>query len=112
MSNVDDTTVYMLTTVDNPYNPFTQWDLWYSFDENQKGYCSCEYLDRVSATSDGFSEAENQRELNRAIDWIVKNDPSNRYCKVTADTFDSVIKERKANIKEFASDNKKEEVDV
>jgi len=98
------TTVYMLTTVDNPYNPFTQWDLWYNFDE-KSGHCSCGYLARVSTLSDGFTEAESQRELNRAIDWIVKNDPSNLYRKVSADSFDSVIKEGKANAEEFAETN-------
>ena len=105
MSQEEDTKVYMLTTVDNPYNPFTQWDLWYNFDENQKGYCSCGYLDRVSSTSDGFTDEENRRELNRAIDWIVKNDPSNLYRKVSIDSFDSVIKEGKANAEEFAETN-------
>lgn len=101
MSETENTTVYMLTTVDNPYNPFTQWDLWYNFDKNQ-GYDSCGYLDRVSATSDGFSEVENQRELNRAIDWIVKNDPFNMYRKVSVDSADSVIKEGRANQEEFS----------
>lgn len=101
MSETESATVYMLTTVDNPYNPFTQWDLWYNFDKNQ-GYDSCGYLDRVSSTSDGFSEVENQRELNRAIDWIVNNDPFNMYRKVSADSFDSVIKEGNQNKEEFS----------
>lgn len=107
MSEIEDSKMYMLTTVDNPYNPFTQWDLWYNFDE-QKGYCSCGYLDRVSDTSDGFSDEETQRELNRAIEWIVKNDPSNKYRKVTIDSFDSVIKEGNNNREsydEFKDDN-------
>ncbi len=93
---MEEQTIYMLTTVDNPYNPFTQWDLWYNFDE-QTGHCSCGYLDRVSATSDGFTEAETIRELNRAIDWIVKNDPLNIYRKVTRNNFDEVMKESKKN---------------
>lgn len=96
---------YMLTTVDNPYNPFTQWDLWYNFD-TQTGYDSCSYLDRVSTTSEGFTEAETDRELNRAIDWIVKNDPFNRYRKVTRDSFDEIMKETKANVEEFNDDSK------
>ena len=91
---------YMLTTVDNPYNPFTQWDLWYNFDE-KKGYCSCGYLDRVSATSDGFTDVENTRELNRAIDWIVKNDPLHIYRKVSEDSFDEIMRESNANKEEF-----------
>ena len=32
-----------LTTTDNPYDPFTQYDAWYRFDEG-KGYHSCAYL--------------------------------------------------------------------
>ena len=100
---MDKPTVYMLTTVDNPYNPFTQWDLWYNFDE-QTGHCSCGYLDRVSATSDGFTETETIRELNRAIDWIVNNDPTNIYRKVTAENFDQVMKESKQMLEEVNSD--------
>lgn len=100
---MDKPTVYMLTTIDNPYNPFTQWDLWYNFDE-KSGHCSCGYLDRVSATSDGFTEVENIRELNRAIDWIVKNDPTNLYRKVSEDNFESVIEEGKKNKEEFSSE--------
>ena len=98
---------YMLTTVDNPYNPFTQWDMWYAFD-TQMGYNSCEYLDRVSTTSDGFTEAENDRELNRAINWIVNNDPFNVYRKVTKENFDSIMKETQNNIEEFSNESKKD----
>lgn len=98
----DEVKEYMLTTVDNPYNPFTQWDLWYWFDQHNR-YFSCEYLDRVSTTSESFTEAEVQRELNRAIDWIVKNDPFNRYRKVSRDSFDAVAKESKENIDKYES---------
>ena len=98
---------YMLTTVDNPYNPITQWDMWYAFD-TQMGYNSCEYLDRVSTTSDGFTEAENDRELNRAINWIVNNDPFNVYRKVTKENFDSIMKETQNNIEEFSNESKKD----
>ena len=91
---------YMLTTVDNPYNPFTQWDLWYNFDQHAKHY-SCEYLDRVSTISEGFTEAESTRELNRAMDWIVKNDPLNIYRKVTKDDFDKIISEGARNKEEY-----------
>ncbi len=94
-------TEYMLTTIDNPYNPFTQWDQWYNFDE-QSGYFSCEYLDRVSDTSDGFTSDEVKRELNRAIDWIVKNDPFNIYRKVSKDNFDQIMSESKRNVEELS----------
>lgn len=58
-----------LTTVDNPYNPFTQYEAWYRFDEG-KGYHSCSYLARIARTSDQLSDAENEQELERAIDDI------------------------------------------
>ena len=63
-----------LTTTDNPYDPFTQYDAWYRFDEG-KGYHSCAYLARIARTSDQLSDAENEQELERAIDDIIKYDP-------------------------------------
>ena len=42
----------MITTIDNPYNPFTQFDEWYAFDEG-KGYCTSGYLARISGPIPG-----------------------------------------------------------
>lgn len=75
----------MLTTFDNPFNPFEQFDSWYNFDQ-EKGYCSCSFLARVARTSDQFSDEENDHEIERAIDEIVKYDPLNIYKKVTLQT--------------------------
>lgn len=44
----------MLTTDDNPFDPFTQWDQWYAYDESHH-YGSCEYLARVAKTSPDLS---------------------------------------------------------
>lgn len=71
----------MLTTFDNPYDPFTQFPLWFLFDM-QKGYNSCAYLGRIAKTSDQFSQEENEREVELAIDEIIKNDAFNLYHKV------------------------------
>lgn len=73
-----------LTTIDNPYDPFTQFDAWYRFDED-KGYHSCAYLARVARTSDQLSPAENAQEIERAIDDIVRYNPLNIYKKVKSD---------------------------
>lgn len=70
-----------LTTVDNPYDPFNQFDQWYNFDTN-KGYNSCSYLDRIARTSDQLSDEENEQEIERAIDEIIKYDFMNIYKKV------------------------------
>lgn len=73
-----------LTTVDNPYNPLKDFDSWYRFDMD-KGYNSCAYLDRIARTSDAFSDEENKREIERAIDEIIKYDFLNLYRKVKVD---------------------------
>lgn len=60
----------MVTTLDNPYNPFTQFDDWYAFDES-KGYHTCSYLARIAKTSNELSERENLIEQEKAIDEII-----------------------------------------
>lgn len=70
-----------LTTEDNPYNPFTQFDDWYAFDE-QMGYHSCSYLDRIISTSDELSIPDQLVALEEAIDEIVKFNLTGNYKKV------------------------------
>ena len=72
-----------LTTIDNPYDPFEQFNDWFLFDV-EKGYNSCAYLDRIAQTSDQFSDEENENEIERAIDEIIKYDFANIYKKVKA----------------------------
>ena len=73
---------YMLTTFDNPYDPFDQFDLWYRFDLD-KGYDSCGYLARIARTSDQLTDEENNLEIKRAIDEIIKYDFMNIYKRFT-----------------------------
>ncbi len=70
-----------LTTIDNPYDPFTDFTKWMLFDE-EKGYHTCSYLGRIARTSDQLSEEENNQEIERAIDEIIKYDFMNIYKKV------------------------------
>ena len=71
----------MLTTFDNPFDPFEQFDSWFLFDV-EKGYNSCAYLARIARTSDQFSDKENEEEIENAIDEIIKYDFMNIYKKV------------------------------
>ena len=71
----------MLTTFDNPFDPFEQFTSWFLFDV-EKGYNTCSYLARIAKTSDQFSEQENNEEIERAIDEIIKYDFMNIYVKV------------------------------
>lgn len=75
----------MLTTFDNPYDPFTQFQQWFLFDA-EKGYNSCGILARIARTSDELSDEENEEEVSRAIDEIIKYDFRNIYTKTTGTT--------------------------
>jgi len=70
-----------LTTIDNPYDPFEQFDAWYMYDM-EKGYSTCSYLDRIARTSNQLSDEENEKEIERAIDEIIRFDFQNIYKKV------------------------------
>lgn len=78
----------MLTTIDNPFNPVTQWDDWYNFDE-EKGYCTSGYLARIAITSDDLSEKQQDQAIEDAIDEIISLHPDGFYVKVleNGDTF-------------------------
>ena len=72
----------MLTTIDNPFDPFEQFTSWLMFDK-EKGYDSCERVARIAKCSDDMTEKEIDEENERAIDEIIKYDFMNVYKKVT-----------------------------
>jgi hypothetical protein len=75
----------MLTTIDNPYDPFKEFDDWYNFDES-KGYHSCSYLARIAKVSDELPEAEEEKAIETAIDEIIKLNILGIYKKVSIPT--------------------------
>lgn len=72
---------FMLTTIDNPFDPFEQFTSWFLFDV-EKGYNTCSRLARIANISDELSEKEVDEEIERAIDEIIKYDFMNIYKKV------------------------------
>ena len=74
----------MLTTIDNPFNPFTQWDEWKRYDEDKK-YYTCSYLARIAKTSDDLSEADYNKAIDDAIEEIVNLNINGMYTKVYED---------------------------
>lgn len=82
--------VSMLTTSDNPYNPFDDYDNWYAFDF-QMGYHTPEYLARVCITSSELSEEQQRIAIEEAIDSIVTLNLLGNYRKVTKEVNDSSI---------------------
>ena len=61
----------MITTKDNPFNYFTDFDNWYAFDE-QKGYHSLSYLARIAKTSSDLTDKEYSEIIEAAVDEIVE----------------------------------------
>lgn len=51
---------YLLTTVDNPFNPFTEPEKWNQFD-SEHGYHTTNYLARVLKTPFGLSEEDEKK---------------------------------------------------
>ena len=77
----------MLSTIDNPYNPCTNFDEWYAWDQmaaikENRATCCC-YLDRMSSVSDEVGENEYNQIMNDIIDDIVELNLNGKFIKVT-----------------------------
>lgn len=75
-------TEFMLTTFDNPFDPFEDFTSWFMFDV-EKGYYSCNYLARIANITDEMTQKERDAEIERAIDEIILYDFRNIYRKVS-----------------------------
>ena len=75
-------TVSRLTTVDNPYDPFDQYDEWEAFDRLM-GYNTPQYLARIVPMSDELSYRDNNLLNEAAIDEIVELNILGIYKKVS-----------------------------
>lgn len=71
----------MLTTIDNPYDPFTQYDEWYNYD-TQKGYHTCAYIDRIAISSSVATPEQEALAVENAIDEILSINALGLYKKV------------------------------
>lgn len=76
--------VTMITTEDNPYDPFTQWDDWYAFDE-QMGYHTCSYLARVCKSSNELNVLDQNKIIENSIDEIMTLNLTGNYKKIQKD---------------------------
>ncbi len=76
---------HVLTTVDNPFNPVTQFDEWHTWDQAH-GYNTLSLLGRVVITSDELSEADQALAIEDAIEEIVRENVSGVHRKVNQET--------------------------
>lgn len=64
----------MVTTTDNPYNYFTQFEQWKEYDEKIAGYQTLSYIARIAMTSNELSEKEMNSAIESAVDEICEMD--------------------------------------
>ena len=79
--------LHMLTTIDNPFDPFTQYDEWEQMDQIL-GHHTTSFLARIVQTSDDLSSADQDAAIELAIDEIVKENVNGLYRKVSTTTVD------------------------
>jgi hypothetical protein len=70
-----------ITTIDNPFDPFSQFDSWYAFDV-EKGYYTCSRIARLANFTDEMTDIERDNENEKAIDKLIEIDVLDIYKKV------------------------------
>lgn len=70
----------LLSTSDNPYNPHTDWDEWYAWD--QARYQSLSLLARVIKTSDELPQSLQDEAYDDAVNEIVTENVSGMHIRV------------------------------
>jgi hypothetical protein len=78
MAHIKGVIPMMLSTPDNPYNPFEQFDLWYACDE-ERGHHTCSYVDRLTFASSAYSDDLYQVAINDAVQRIYSANPKGMY---------------------------------
>lgn len=88
-----------VTTMDNPYDYFTEFDEWYAFDISHgydvigKPYNTLNYVARVADVNDSMSEEEYTMAVNEAVDEIVKMNLTGNYRKI----YEKPVKKKEEN---------------
>ena len=73
---------HMLTTLDNPFDPFNDFTQWYMFD-CEKGHNTSSRIARIAQLSSEMSQKEVDEEMDRAMDIILRYDAEDKYIKVS-----------------------------
>lgn len=74
----------MITTLDNPFDPREDFTSWYAWD-TEHGYNTCAYLARVAVVSEAFPEPVQAKQIELAIDEIIKIHNGGMYKKLPLD---------------------------
>lgn len=81
---------FAITTEDNPFDPFDEFDSWLKFDED-KGYFTLSMLARVADFTHELSEHDQGRIVEHAIDTIVELNPYGNARKLIREVKEAVV---------------------
>ena len=82
---------FMLTTFDNPFNPFVDFSSWYMFD-CEKGHNTCSRLARIVNLDSEMTQKEVDEEKERAMKLIVKYDFEDKFMMGTQEQIEKWLK--------------------
>lgn len=106
---------YLLTTFDNPFNPFVDFSSWYMFD-CEKGHNSSSRLARIANINSEMTQKEIDEERERAMKLIVKYDLEDTFFMGTEEQIEKWLKSdafkevsKKINQKSEENDENSEE---
>lgn len=77
----DQQVAHMLSTSDNPWNPWTDFKAWYTWDL-EAGYHTLAYLARITVSSDELSQADQDLAVEQAIEEILRLNITGKYIAV------------------------------
>ena len=95
----------MLTTIDNPYNPYKDYKLWWDWDRRHL-YNTAEYLAFVDGYAEGIqtTDVEAEDSIEESIDWILANDDLHIYARISPTDHTPLSQEAfEAEMKRFES---------
>ena len=81
---------YMVTTMDNPWNPFTHYHEWLSFDTSH-GYNTDQWVYILSKTSSDLLKDEMEEQIDAGAESLLALDPFGIHVKVYDYDADSLI---------------------
>ena len=78
----------MLSTDDNPHDPFDDYPQWYAYDQRM-GYHTSDFIARIVQTSGELTEQMQVMHIAQAVDEAVRENTQGNYIKVTrTNTYD------------------------
>ena len=83
----------LLTTIDNPFHPGTQFNEWFAFDI-RKGYNTLGYLARVAAYGFDMSPAAESDAIDKAMREIVEINPLGIWTLVPSESDETPVSEQ------------------